>query len=223
MSNAAADARGIRHSFQFAMRVIVMGVSLVCATGCVTRFRTAVQLSEAQRHEVIGDLAVVGVVSRHPGRPGVRLPGATARLAKLTGGADVSSQVSEQELVDLLAAPSEIRYALASLQNLSRRLGHRYVLVGEASTAPTDERKTWIIRVIFPVPFLWISFGIPVEYATNADIPHATKSARVIDLHEGKLLAASFEVGSKVDSNDELEFENSAAARAVRRMLISRP
>ena len=50
--------------------------------------RTAVPLSEAQRRAVIGDLAVVGVVSRHPGRPGARLPGATSRLAKLTGATD---------------------------------------------------------------------------------------------------------------------------------------
>jgi len=223
MLEAIADARGVRTLIQVARRVIAMGVVLVCATGCVTRFRTAVPLSEAQRRAVIGDLAVVGVVSRHPGRSGARLPGATSRLAKLTGATDVSSQMSEQDLVDLLVSPSEIRYTLASLQDLSRRLEHRYVLVGEASTAPTDERKTWIIQVVLPIPFLWIFFGIPVNYASNADVPHATSSARVIDLREGELLAASFEVGSKVDSDDELEFANSAAARAVKRMSISRP
>ena len=53
--------------------------------------------------------------------------------------------------------------------------------------------------MVLPIPFLWIFFGIPVDYASNADVPHATSSARVIDLREGELLAASFEVGSKVD------------------------
>ena len=74
MIDVVADARCVRYLFQIVLRMIVMGVLLVCATGCVTRFRTAVPLSEAQRRVVIGDLAVVGVVSRHPGRPGRVFP-----------------------------------------------------------------------------------------------------------------------------------------------------
>ena len=217
------DTRRGRSALRIAMRVFAVGVLLLCTTGCVTRFRTGVPLSELQRRVVTDDLAIAGVLARHPGLPGARLPGATSRLARLTGGADVSSQVSDQDLVALLASPGEIRSALDSLQNLSRRLGHRYVIVGEASTAPTDEHKSWIIQVVIPIPYVWISFGIPVNYASNADVPHATKSTRVIDLREGKLLAASFEVSSKIDSDDELEFANSEVARAVKRMLISRP
>jgi hypothetical protein len=97
------------------------------------------------------------------------------------------------------------------------------VLVGEASTAPTDERKNWIIQVVVPIPFLWISFGIPVEYAATPDAPHATVSARVIDLQQGEVLAASFEVGSDIDPDESPWFDNSAASRAVKRMSLAKP
>ena len=131
--------------------------------------------------------------------------------------------MSEQDLEALLASPSTIRNSTGKLQTLESRLGHRYVLVGEASTAPTDERKNWIIQVVVPIPFLWISFGIPVEYAATADAPHATVSARVIDLQQGEVLAASFEVGSDIDSDETPSLENSAAGRAVKRMSLAKP
>jgi len=205
------------------VRLLLVLVLLVGATGCVSKFRTAAPLSQAQQRSVAGDLAVAGVLARRPGESGARLPKASARFAKLTGGDDRSSSMSEQDLEALLASPSTIRNSTGELQTLESRLGHRYVLVGEASTAPTDERKNWIIQVVVPIPFLWISFGIPVEYAATADAPHATVSARVIDLQQGEVLAASFEVGSDIDSDETPPLENSAAGRAVKRMSLAKP
>jgi hypothetical protein len=204
-------------------RLLLVLVLLVGATGCVSKFRTAAPLSQAQQHAVAADLAVAGVLARRPGESGARLPKATARFAELTGGDDRSSSMSEQDLEALLASPSTIRSSPGELQTLESRLGHRYVLVGEASTAPTDERKIWIIQVVVPIPFLWISFGIPVEYAATPDAPHSTVSARVIDLQQAEVLAASFEVGSGIDSDETPPLENSAAGRAVKRMSLAKP
>jgi hypothetical protein len=198
-------------------------VVLLATTGCVTKFRTAAPLSQNQQRVVAGDLAVAGVLARRPGESGERLPKTAARLAKLTGADDRSSEISEQDLEILLTSPSTIRDSTSALQTLAGRLGHRFVLVGEASTAPTDERKNWIIQVVVPIPFLWISFGIPVEYATTPDAPHATMSVRVIDLQQGEVLAASFEVGSDIDPDESPEFNNSAASRAVKRMSLAKP
>lgn len=205
-------------------RLLLVLVLLVGATGCVSKFRTAAPLSQAQQRSVAGDLAVAGVLARRPGESGARLPKASARLAQLTGGDDRSSSMSAQDLEVLLASPSTIKNSTdEELQSLASRLGHRYVLVGEASTAPTDERKTWIIQVVVPIPFLWISFGIPVEYAATPDVPHATVSARVIDLQQGEVLAASFEVGSDIDSDETPPLVDSAAGRAVKRMSLAKP
>ena len=198
-------------------------VVLLTTTGCVTKFRTAAPLSHNQQRVVAGDLAVAGVLARRPGDSGARLPKTSARLAKLTGAEDRSSSISEQDLEVLLTSPSTLRDSKSELQTLASRVGHRYVLVGEASTAPTDERKNWIIQVIVPIPFLWISFGIPVEYAATPDAPHATMSARVIDLQQGEVLAASFEVGSDIDPDETPPFNNSAASRAVKRMSLAKP
>jgi hypothetical protein len=83
-----------------------------------------------------------------PAESGARLPKASARLAQLTGGDDRSSSMSDQDLEVLLASPSTIKNSTGEeLQSLASRLGHRYVLVGEASTAPTDERKNWRIVI----------------------------------------------------------------------------
>jgi len=202
--------------------LVILAV-LLMTTGCVTKFRTAAPLSRNQQRVVAGDLAVAGVLARRPGESGARLPKASARLAKLTGAEDRSSSISEQDLVVLLASPSTIRNSTSALQMLASRVGRRYVLVGEASTAPTDERKNWIIQVVLPIPFLWISFGIPVEYAATPDAPHATMSARVIDLQQGEVLAASFEVGSDIDPDETPQFNNSAASRAVKRMSLAKP
>jgi hypothetical protein len=196
---------------------------LLGTTGCVTKFRTAAPLSENQQRVVAKDLAVAGVLTRRPGESGARLPKASARFARLTGADDQSSSMSEQDLEVLLASPSTIRSSTSALQDVANRIGHRYVLVGEASTAPTDERKSWIIQIVVPIPFLWISFGIPVEYASTLDAPHATASARVIDLQRGEILAASFEVGSDIDADEVPEFANSAASRAVKRMSLAKP
>jgi hypothetical protein len=206
-----------RHSSLVILAVLLM------TTGCVTKFRTAAPLSQNQQRVVAGDLAVAGVLARRPGESGARLPKASARLAKLTGAEDRSSSISEQDLVVLLASPSTIRNSTSALEMLASRVGRRYVLVGEASTAPTDERKNWIIQVVVPIPFLWISFGIPVEYAATPDAPHATMSARVIDLQQGEVLAASFEVGSDIDPDESPQFDNSAASRAVKRMSLAKP
>jgi hypothetical protein len=206
-----------RHSSLVILAVLLM------TTGCVTKFRTAAPLSQNQQRVVAGDLAVAGVLARRPGESGARLPKASARLAKLTGAEDRSSSISEQDLVVLLASPSTIRNSTSELEMLASRVGRRYVLVGEASTAPTDERKNWIIQVVVPIPFLWISFGIPVEYAATPDVPHATMSARVIDLQQGEVLAASFEVGSDIDPDESPLFDNSAASRAVKRMSLANP
>ncbi len=202
---------------------LLVVIVLLATTGCVTKFRTAAPLSRNQQRVVAGDLAVAGVLARRPGESGTRLPKASARLAKLAGAEDRSSSISKQDLEVLLASPSTIRNSTSALQMLASRVGHRYVLVGEASTAPTDERKNWIIQVVVPIPFLWISFGIPVEYAVTPDAPHATVSARVIDLQQGEVLAASFEVGSDIDPGESPRFDNSAASRAVKRMSLAKP
>jgi hypothetical protein len=198
-------------------------VVLLGTTGCVTRFRSAAPLSRDQQSVVVADLAVAGVLARRPGESGTRRPDAAARFSKLTGAEDRSSSMSEDDLEVLLDSPSTIRDSTNELQALASRVGHRYVLVGEASTAPTDERKKWIIQILVPIPYLWISFGIPVEYASTFDAPHATVSARVIDLQRGEVLAASFEVGSDIDPDENLQFNNSAASRAVQRMSLAKP
>jgi hypothetical protein len=189
----------------------------------ITKFRTGASLSAEQQRVVAHDLAIAGVVSRRPGASGERLPEASARLAAFTGGEDRSAIASEEDLDLLLAPPSAIRDAEARLESLASRLGHRYAIVGEASTAPTDERKTWIIQILVPIPFLWISFGIPVEYAATPDAPHSTVSARIVDLASGEVLAASFELGPGIDANESPRFRKSEARRAVRRMLVERP
>jgi hypothetical protein len=210
-------------SISAARSSLLILVLLLATTGCVTKFRTAAPLSRNQQRVVAGDLAVAGVLARRPGESGTRLPETSARLARLAGAEDRSSSISEQDLEVLLTSPSTIRTSTSELQTLASRLGHRYVLVGEASTAPTDERKNWIIQVVVPIPFLWISFGIPVEYAATPDAPHATMSARVIDLQQGEVLAASFEVGSDIDPDETPDFNNSAAKRAVKRMSLAKP
>jgi hypothetical protein len=48
-------------------------------------------------------------------------------------------------------------------------------------------------------------------------------SARVIDLQQGEVLAASFEVGSDIDPDETPDFNNSAAKRAVKRMSLAKP
>jgi hypothetical protein len=193
------------------------------ATGCVTHFRTGVRLSEAQQRVVASDLAIAGIVSRPEGSTAELLPEPTARFAKVTGGADLSSRLSDEDRARLLASPSELRQSRAALRDLSRRLGHRYVLVGEAARAPTDERKSWIIQVILPIPFLWISFGVPVNYANNVDVPHTTASAQLVDLEQGELLAASFEVVSRADPEEAPEFGRSSVGRALKLMAVERP
>ncbi len=201
--------------------ILILSV-LLCTTGCITKFRTGVPLQADQQPIVAADLAVAGVLARRPGDSGTKLPETAARFAKLSGAEDRSSTLSERDLVTLLSSPSEMRNSTQALQSLGARIGHRYVLVGEASTAPTDELKSWIIQIVVPIPFIWISFGIPVQYASNPDQPHATVSARVVDLNRGEILAASFEVGSDIDSNETPAFQNSAASRAVKRMDIGR-
>jgi len=203
--------------------LVLVFVVLLTTMGCVTKFRTAAPLSGNQQRVVAKDLAIAGVLARRPGESGARLPKASARLARLTGADDQSSSMSEQDLEALLTSPSMIRNSTSELQALASRVGHRYVLVGEASTAPTDERKSWIIQIVVPIPFLWISFGIPVEYASTLDAPHATVSTRVIDLQRGEILAASFEVGSDIDADEAPDFANSAASRAVKRMSLAKP
>lgn len=203
--------------------LVLVFVVLLTTMGCVTNFRTAAPLSGNQQRVVANDLAIAGVLARRPGESGARLPKASARLARLTGADDQSSSMSEQDLEALLTSPSTIRNSTSELQALASRVGHRYVLVGEASTAPTDERKSWIIQIVVPIPFLWISFGIPVEYASTLDAPHATVSARVIDLQRGEILAASFEVGSDIEADEVPDFANSAASRAVKRMSLAKP
>ena len=206
-----------------ARRSFLVLVLLLGTTGCVTNFRTASPLSRDQQRIVAEDLAVAGVLARRPGESGARLPKTSARFAKLTGAEDRSASISEQDLEALLTSPSTIRGSTRELQALESRVGHRYVLVGEASTAPTDERKKWIIQIVVPIPYLWIFFGIPVEYASTADAPHSTVSARVIDLQRGEVLAASFEVGSDIDPDESPPFKNSAASRAVKRMFLAKP
>ena len=201
---------------------ILILVVLLCTTGCVTNFRTGIPLHPDRRSDVVEDLAVAGVLTRRPGESGTKLQASAARLAKLSGADDQSASMSELELVALLDSPSAIRDSMRSFASLAERIGHRYVLVGEASTAPTDELKSWIIQIVVPIPYIWISFGIPVEYASNQDAPHETVSARLIDLREGKILAASFEVGSDIDADETPAFKNSAASRAVKRMAIAR-
>lgn len=201
---------------------IVILVVLFCATGCVTKFRTGIPLNPSHRSLVAEDLAIAGVLARRPGESGAKLPKSAARFARLAGAEDQSSTMSEFDLVTLLDSPSEIRSSKQTLQSIASRIGHRYVLVGEASTAPTDQLKSWIIQIVVPIPYIWISFGIPVQYASNQDVSHATVSARVIDLNEGKILAASFEVGSDIDSDETPPFKNAAARRAIKRMELRR-
>jgi hypothetical protein len=208
------------------VRLLGAILALVCLgglTGCVTRFHTGASLGRDHQRLVAGDLAIGGVLTRRPGEAGARLPEATARFASITGAEDRSATLSDQDLEVLLASPSEMREAVAQLHSLSNRIGHRYVLVGEASTAPTDVQRSWIIQVILPIPFLWISFGIPVQYASYPDLPHSTVSARVIDLERGEILAASFEVRSGIDPGETPGFRNAAAGRAVRRMALEEP
>ena len=207
----------------------LLGVSILIlalvfgATGCVTRFQTGVRLLPDQQRIVAADLAVAGVLARRPGESGASVPEAAARLARLAGVEDRSAMLSEQDLRILLASPSEIRESAGELESLARRLGHRYVLVGEASTAPTDELKTWIIQVVLPIPYFWISFGIPVHYASTIDAPHSTVSTRVIDLERGEVLAASFAVRSNIDPDATLPFRNATASRAIKRMALRKP
>ena len=202
---------------------ILFLVVLLGTTGCITRFRTGSPLSRDQQSFVTADLAVAGVLARRPGASATRRPDAAARFSKLTGAEDLSSSMSDHDLEVLLTSPSTIRNSTNELQDLASRVGHRYVLVGEASTAPTNERKKWIIQIVLPIPYLWISFGIPVEYASTLDAPHATVSARVVDLQRGEVLAASFEVGSDIDPDETLPFKNSAASRAAKRMSLVKP
>jgi hypothetical protein len=203
--------------------VALMLALLMGATGCVTKFRTGAPLDEAQRSVVATDLGMAGVLARRPGGSGAKLPEASARFARLSGSEDRSAAMTEDDLEILLASPSALRGRVPKLRSLASQLGHRYALVGEASTAPTDERKNWIIQILVPIPFLWISFGIPVEYAATADAPHATVSARVIDLETGELLAASFELGSSLDADETPPLNNSAVSRALNLMSVERP
>jgi hypothetical protein len=89
-----------------------------------------------------------------------------------------------------------------------------------SSTLSPDEFETLLdspseIRSALP--------RLPVVYASNSDAPHATTSARIIDLRRGEVIAASFEVGSDLDPDESPEFANSAAGRAVARMALERP
>jgi hypothetical protein len=207
----------------FCRSSILFLVLLSCMTGCMTNFRTGFPLDLEQQSSVSGDLAVAGVLARRPGESGARLPESATRLARLTGAEDRSATISEEDLALLLASPTEIRSAKADLESIAARLGNRYVLVGETSTAPTDELKSWIIQIIVPIPYLWIFFGIPIQYASNPNEPHAAVSTRIVDLLSGEILAATFAVGSGVDPGDVLEFNNAAASRAVSRMALERP
>jgi hypothetical protein len=221
-SGARGTAAGVRRR-SIAHLAILAPVLILAATGCVTKFQTGAPLRPEQSRIVISDLAVAGVLARKEDANGTNLPDAAARLAKISGVPDRSSTLSESDLATLLESPSAIRDAAPRLRDFADRIGHRYALVGEAGTAPTDEQKSWIIQIVIPIPYLWISFGIPVRYASNVDVPHSTVSARIVDLQRGEVVAASFEVGSDIDTDETPEFESSAAKRAIERMALERP
>jgi hypothetical protein len=202
---------------------ILVPVLVLGSSACVTKFQTGAPLQPEQARVVASDLAVAGVRSRRGDFGGKPLPDVAARLAELTGAPDRSSALGAGDLAALLDSPSAIGESRPRLRELAKRLGHRYALVGEAGTAPTDEQKSWIIEIVVPIPYLWISFGIPVVYARDADVTHSTVSARVVDLERGEVLAASFEVGSDLDPDETPEIGNSAARRAVSRMALERP
>ena len=204
-------------------RLACAALLLLSLSGCVTRFHTGASLGPDHQSLVSQDLAVGGVFTRRPGEVGTRLPETAARFARLTGAPDRSAAIRDEDLEVLLASPAEMRDAAPELRSLASRVGHRYLLVGEASTAPTDVQRSWIIQVVVPIPYLWISFGIPVRYAAHPDVPHATVSARVVDLDRAAILAASFEVRSGIDPDETPGFQNAAAGRAVRRMALGRP
>jgi len=201
-------------------RIVALAL-LLLATGCITQFRTAAPLSADETRLVASDLAVAGVLSRRPGEPGTSSPEAALHLASISGARDGTAEVGPDDLALLLASPSSIRASAERLRALEGRIGHRYVLVGEASTAPTDEFRSWIIQIVLPIPFIWISFGIPVNYAANADVPHATTSARIIDLQRAEILSAYFQIDAKIGPDEAPSFRQATAARALQRMALT--
>lgn len=201
--------------------VLALGLLFV-STGCVTQFRTATPLSGDETRIVASDLAVGGVLARRDGERGRSLPAAAAHMTSVSGGRDRTAEVRPEELELLLASPSSIHAAADRLSALEARLGNRFVLVGEVSTAPTDELRSWIIQIVLPIPFIWISFGIPVNYASNPDVPHATSSARIIDLERAEIVATYFQVDSKIAPDEALDFRSATATRALQRMALTR-
>lgn len=201
-------------------RVAVLAL-LLLATGCITQFRTAAPLAPEETRLVASDLAVAGVLARKPGEPGTPSREAALHLASISGARDGTAEFSPDDLVLLLASPSSIHAAADRLRVLEERIGNRFVLVGEASTAPTDEFRSWIIQIVLPIPFIWISFGIPVNYAANPDVPHATTSTRIIDLRRAEIVSAYFQIDAKIDPEDTPSFRPATAARALQRMALT--
>ncbi len=205
-------------------RPLAAGLALlaVLTTGCVTQFRSAAPLATAEARVVAADLAVAGVLARRPGEAGTTEPAAAAALSAESGAPDASAKLSISDLSLLLASPARLRARSEQRRAIEQRVGHRFVLVGEASAAPTDELRSWIVQIVIPIPFIWISFGIPFQYAANANVPHATTSTRIVDLESGAIVAATFQVDAGLPPDQAPTFRRAAAARSVQRMALIR-
>lgn len=160
--------------------LLVLLVSIT-VLACETRHRSAV-LVPVGFHAASSDVVSAGILRRTDGQLDEV---ASRHLVDASRAPDVSSALSPADRDRLLAEPFRLAYAAAWRSEFQRRIGHRYVLVGELAESRIETRIEWL-----PIFLIWIT--PPFELARRADVPHPVFELRLVDLEAGRIEAEFF-------------------------------
>lgn len=199
----------------------LLAICLGMVIGGCSHYHGALPLPEAARDDLRGGLAVVGVLDR-------RLPesstaavslSATRLLVTAAKASDLSDRVNADEVAFLLSSPAKLLVESTRLQELRRRLGHRYAVVGEQGSTVVTYLLMWDAVWVIPLPFVAVVFTTPFQMSNDPAAQRATRVLRVVDLETASIVGESYEVLR--DSSGDGEFTGREFASGLTAMRVS--
>ena len=178
------------------MRWIMATQTLVVLVGGCSHYRSSMKLDASVNAHVVNDLAVGGILDRSAGgesQPTIASE-PTKLLIEMAQGVDRSTSMGPKTLGFLLQSPLELSMNAETLRKVQGVLGHRYVLLGAQGSSPVRHVVYWRPIIIIPAPYVIISFAFDVKVSQKANVAHASRLVRVVDLENATILAESLEV-----------------------------
>lgn len=194
---------------------MVVLLLLGAAAGC-GHYRGVYPLAAGLQQQARGDIAVGGLLDRRGGANGTNAAQQSLALAQQAGAVDASGRLGGAEIALLLSGPAELLLNAPKLAALHERLGHRYVLVGEAGREPVAHVLFWDLFIVVPTPYIVLWFNIPVEVSREDAVAHATRVLRIVDLATATVVGESFALLR--DAPEEGEFSESEMGAGLTEM-----